>query len=176
MDNINDIKIYDNFFPEYVQEEINQYLDRPKWSFNGGSDLSTFWHMDDLEQEFYFNTFLFNIICNKLGKKFKVLRVYANGQTSGQCGVVHKDDGEWTFLYYPNKEWVTGFEGQLNFFEESNQNINPHFQLNLEIIKSISYKSNRAILFPSNILHYASPPERRYNGLRKSLAYKMISV
>ena len=27
--------------------------------------------MNDLEQEEYFSTFLFNIICDKLGKKFK---------------------------------------------------------------------------------------------------------
>jgi hypothetical protein len=172
---IDQIKVYDNFFSEEIQEEIVESLNRPKWSFTGGREgVSRFWHMDGLERENYFSEFLFNIICDKLDKKFKIVRIYANGQTAGQSGIPHKDDGEWTLLYYPNKEWLTGMEGNLLFLEEPEKDINPYMQLNLEVIKTISYKSNRAVLFPAKILHYAAAPERHYNGVRKSLAYKMF--
>ena len=173
---VSQIQVYDNFFPTNIQEDILQMLDRPKWSFTGGTKgASQFWHMDGLENERYFNEFLFNMICNKLNKKFKILRIYANGQTAGQSGVPHRDDGEWTFLYYPNKKWVTGMEGQLFFLKEPEDGLNPYFQNDSEILKTVSYKSNRAVFFPSKILHYAAAPERHYNGIRMSLAYKMFS-
>ena len=38
-----------------------------------------------------------------------------NGQTSGQCGTPHTDDGDLTFLYYPNLEWDVKWQGHLIF-------------------------------------------------------------
>ena len=39
--------------------------------------------------------------------------------------------------------------------------------------RMIIYRSNRALLFDSNICHYACAPSRFFNGLRISLAYKL---
>ena len=49
------------------QHKNIKYIDAP---FSGGEQDHSFWHMNGLEQEEYFSTFLFNIICDKLGKKF----------------------------------------------------------------------------------------------------------
>ena len=38
------------------------------------------------------------MISSKLNGKFKVLRIYTNGQTAGQCGSLHNDDGDFTFI------------------------------------------------------------------------------
>ena len=41
-----------------------------------------------------------------------------------------------------------------------------------EISEIVTYKPNRAVLFPANMLHYADAPHSLYSGLRVSLAYK----
>jgi len=158
------ISVYDNFFEEEIQNEIWEKMMRPKWSFTGGGAINHFWHMDGLEKEKYFSEYLYEIICKKLDKKFTSIgRIYANGQTAGQNGSIHSDDGEMTFLYYPNLEWKIKYLGHLMFIDLEND----------EIIKTISYKSNRAVLFPANIRHFAQAPHSKFfNDVRVSLAYK----
>jgi hypothetical protein len=170
---IESIIVYDDFFSESTQDEIINLLNRPRWSFTGGGGHSKFWHMEGLEEEEFFKDYLFKEICQKLGKNFKIERVYANGQTAGQSGVPHVDDGDWTFLYYPNKEWHAILNGALFFLEKTSQD-DSFSLLQGEVIKTVSYKSNRGVLFSSKILHYADAPERHYHGLRVSLAYKML--
>ena len=155
------IEVYDNFFPIDIHRNIFKILQRPKWSLTGGGSYEKFWHMDGLEDEEYFNTFLFEKICKKLDRSFNYLRIYANGQTAGQCGTPHTDDGELTFLYYPNKEWRTEYQGHLMFLEDN------------EIVKTVTYKPNRAVLFPAIMEHYADAPNTYYPDLRISLAYKL---
>ena len=55
---MNNFKIHDNFFPPEEIQTINEYITRPKWSFNGGGTYLEddsfkyhFWHMDGLEKE-----------------------------------------------------------------------------------------------------------------------------
>ena len=45
------IDVKDNFFPKEIQKEIWKLMQRPKWSFNGGKQDHSLWHMNDLEQE-----------------------------------------------------------------------------------------------------------------------------
>ena len=84
------IEVIDDFFSQEIHEKIWRLVQRPKWCLSGGNPSNTFWHMNDLEDERYFNTYLFKIICKKLDRSFKIKRVYANGQTAGQCGVPHQ--------------------------------------------------------------------------------------
>ncbi len=157
------IKVFDDFLSEDVQKEVYELLLRPKWHLKGGTSDNPFWHMDNLEEEDYFNTFLFEKIKEALDFKdgVRVRRIYANGQTAGQCGSPHIDDGDFTFLYYPNLEWKVEDQGHLFFFKDE------------EVSRVIQYKSNRALVFPAKIMHYADAPSRFYNGLRISLAYKL---
>ena len=103
---------------------------------------------------------------DKLNKKIDSFeRIYANGQTSGQCGTLHIDDGDSTFLYYPNPEWKTDYQGHLIFFNGDEEDS--------EACRIVEYKPNRAIFFDGKIPHYADAPDRCYNDLRISLAYKL---
>ena len=54
------IKVFDDFLSEDVQKEVYELLLRPKWHLKGGTSDNPFWHMDNLEEEDYFNTFLFD--------------------------------------------------------------------------------------------------------------------
>ena len=158
-----EIGIYDDFFSEEIHKEIyNMLIHSNQWSFAGGEFPNRFWHIDGLEQNQFFRSYLFKIICDKLDKSFDVKRIYCNGQTACQSGAPHTDDGDITFLYYPNLEWEVGFGGELFFIEDD------------EIIKTVSYKPNRAVIFPAKIIHYAGAPHRFVPDLRISLAYKFL--
>ena len=50
------------------------------------------------------------------------------------------------------------------------------FLENNEICKTVVYKSNRAVLFPAKMKHYADAPNRMFTDLRISLAYKLEVV
>tara|TARA_B100001113_G_C20806941_1_gene490750 strand:+ start:77 stop:604 length:528 start_codon:yes stop_codon:yes gene_type:complete len=157
-------KVYDNFFPIDLQKKIFEKIFNSGWNYTGGSTVykSSFWHVDELEKDEYFSSFLYDKICQKLNITFRGFeRIYANGQTACQHGTPHTDDGDMTFLYYPNFEWDLTWDGNLFFCNED------------EIIQTVNYKPNRAVLFPANIIHYASAPSRFYTGLRISLAYKL---
>ena len=157
------IDVYDNFFTEDIRKEIFDLLLRPKWATSGGNNNNWFWHMDKLHKEEFFSKYLYDIICNKLGISYRVRRIYANGQSAGQSGNPHTDDGDYTFLYYPNPIWEMDWGGHLIFSED-----------NKEPTKIVGYKPNRAIMFPSHITHYADGTHRYYTGFRVSLAYKFI--
>ena len=161
------VEIYDDFFSEEVQQTILDKLQQPKWCISGGTDNKPeiFWHYNCLEKEVYFRDFLFDLICKKLNRRFRgVKRIYANGQTAGQCGTPHRDDGDLTFLYYPLTEWEVKWQGHLIFLDEKDEGD-----------KIVFYKPNRAVLFDGKQRHYADAPSRFYNDLRISLAYKLIS-
>ena len=179
------IDVYDNFFSKSDRNKIIEELSKPKWNFSGGTPTNRLWHMDNLELDNYFSNNLKNIILEKLNlDDVECLRIYANGQTSGQSGYPHTDDGHFTFLYFPN-DWQIDWEGHLHFINRSGPEYEPTKEwlkwnvdpINLktdEIVKVITYKPNRAVLFSANILHYAGAPHRLYNGLRTSLAYKFV--
>lgn len=139
-------------------------LERPKWSFTGGRPPNSFWHMDGLEDEPYFREHLFQEICRTLGRTFEIERIYANGQTALQHGAPHADDGEVTFLYYPNPQWKFSWNGALFFMGDVKRR---------EVSSVVQYKPNRALLFPADLVHYADAPSKSFTGLRISLAYKL---
>ena len=159
------IEVYDDFFDDDIHQEVYSKLMRPNWGISGNNPgkLEIFWHYEGLENEEYFSEYLYEKICNKLDTEFKGFeRIYANGQTAGQYGTPHYDDGDLTFLYYPSPVWDTNWQGHLMFMDEND-----------EVVRVVEHKANRAVLFPGIIKHYADAPHRWFNGLRISLAYKL---
>ena len=179
------IDVYDNFFNESDRNKIIEELSKPKWNFSGGTPTNRLWHMDNLEVDNYFSDYLKDIIVSKLDLgDAECLRIYANGQTAGQSGYPHTDDGHFTFLYFPN-DWQIDWEGHLHFINRSGPeyedtqewddwNLDKNKLKTDEVVKTITYKPNRAVLFSANILHYAGAPHRLHIGLRTSLAYKFV--
>lgn len=162
----NKIDAYKNFFDLQTNETIIKLLQRPKWSFTGGGTngnfKSFFWHMDNLETEDFFQN-LFNAIKNKLklNKKYKLLRCYANGQTAGQSGNEHQDDGDLTILYFPDY-WEYQWGGHLLFSNGK------------ELTNIVEYSKNKLIKFNAKQLHFATAPVNIFIGLRTSLAFKIV--
>ena len=90
------------------------------------------------------------------------MRIYANGQTATQHGSPHTDDGDFTFLYYPNPRWKPQWGGALHFFDDDGATVH-----------AVDYKPNRAVFFPADLVHAAEAPSDEFPGLRVSLAYKL---
>ena len=46
------ISVFDNVFDKEIATKIWEFLQRPKWSYTGGSPTGgRFWHMEKLEEE-----------------------------------------------------------------------------------------------------------------------------
>ena len=138
------IEVYDNFFGDHIHKEIfNKLYNSHNWNISGGDSNKPeiFWHIKD-----------------RIGESYRYERIYANGQTAGQCGTSHVDDGDLTFLYYPSPRWELSWQGHLIFAGEE---------------RIIEYKPNRAVLFDAKLPHYADAPSRFFGNIRISLAYKL---
>ena len=188
------VDVIDDFFSEEIHKEVyHKFIKTSKWSFTGGNNSNPFWHIDGLEKDEYFNTYLLNLIREKTGidDSYVLSRIYTNGQTAGQSGYPHTDDGHLTFLYFPNLEWKIDWQGHLIFVNS----VGPVYETkdgeptkewkdwgfrsdtNLdEVSQVITYKPNRAVMFPAHIVHHADAPHRLYNWLRISLAYKFEKI
>jgi hypothetical protein len=172
---IDDVYVFDDLLPSEMRQVCYTLLSRPKWSFDGGGSHSRFWHMNNLEEDWFFKESLykyvkmclFEIVVTDVGDDgdVKVKRIYANGQTATQSGVLHRDDDKpnaWTFMYYSTPDWKPIFAGNTQFFSDDKN-----------LIKTVQYVSNRAVIFPSRLWHMAEAPARQYGGLRTTVAYKM---
>jgi len=116
-------------------------------------------------------------IAPKLNGQYEILQIASNGQTYGQDGHMHPDDhkdGTYTMLVYVNTEWKVDWGGETRFFIHGN----PHDTKgnSKEDIWSVLPMPRRAVFFNSQIVHMGSAPNRVFDGLRMTLAYKMKKV
>ena len=158
------------YFPDFLSKEdqeltISKTLYSKNWQFGHSSadnDSFHFWSIDLTKDPFFSNTIL-NKICETVGINLRLIKVYANGQTYGQSGSVHKDlhngDCDLTFLYYP-LIWKPIYAGHLILDDGQ------------EVI-SVLPKENLGLMFKSDIDHVGMEPSRHYKELRISIAFKM---
>jgi len=165
--NFESVKYFDNVFTDEDSEKIRGYLNQPRWEFGHCSvDDSPirFW-ATDLIQEDFFTQQLFSTIKSLIGNNFEIIRCYANGQTVLQDGSFHTDHSgpdQYTFLYYPMKEWYPQWEGETVFRLPSG---------NLEYVLPFP---NGAVFFPGWWYHYGRSPSISFlGGIRHSVAYKL---
>ncbi len=166
-----DIITIDNFLE---LEDFNKTLDflaRPKWGWGHGSnpnnpEYSTpFWKMELTEEQF-FHDYIFNLIKKTTNEEYFLTRCYANGHTYGSCGSFHTDwddDSGRTALLYANDSWMQEWGGKTVFLV----NGQCHY---IECIP------NTLVIFPAIIPHRAEGTSRFFNGLRKTIAWKLTSV
>ncbi len=137
------------------------------WYFGHGSnagDGSAFWKMD-LESDSAFDAIWEHVRprCEALVEtSLRVRRQYANGHTYGLGGRPHKDDGEFTLLYYPNPQWKDGWDGETLFFDATG-----------EISFAVRPRPNRCVLFDAGTFHAGRAPSRACPELRVTVAYKL---
>lgn len=162
------IKSYPNFLTEEEHKYvISKTINGNTWGFDGYStqDGFSFWFMDLINDEFFTKRMLKKIE-KATSAKYKLDRVYANGQTYGLSGSYHKDvesddtDAYKTFLYYVNPYWNYQWGGN-TFFYQGEKN---HNQL---------FIPNNGVLFDSTIYHAGLEPTRHCKELRVTVAFKL---
>src|SRR5262249_28305801 len=93
-----------------------------------------------------------------------LIRCYLNGYTYGTEGYFHTDSArstDRTSVIYVVDEWEPDWAGELAFLDAQ-----------AEITRSVLPKRNRAVIFPSNVLHAARSVSRKCSVLRKALIFK----
>jgi hypothetical protein len=161
----------ERYFDFLTQEKYNQLIkivEKLQWEYAGysttESNSNRFWYSELMEHPF-FTEWLFEI--ERLSnKKFKIDRLYANGQTLGQDGSWHADsqlDSGYTFLYY------------FNDFDDVSLIGETYFVVDGEPV-AITPIPNSAVLFHHQYKHKGMAPRKGYNDLRVTIAFKLTEL
>lgn len=177
---LEDITVIDDFFKNEIYTQIVDYVDRTynncpeqhksetHWEPGHVSDgqlgeVSWFW-MNRLDNVKAFNTDILKEINKILKTDFKALRVYLNGMNFGQNAQFHFDDDRedtYTLLNYILPTYDMEWGGQTVFIDKYKRDL------------SLLPMPNRAVLFPSRMVHKAQPFNDPRAPMRVSLAYKL---
>ena len=169
MDNI---QVIDNFLKDEELDKIVNIIKKMDWVYgevsNGIETKDTPFFKIDLSGEKFISEELLFKIEKQFNRKFKINRVYVNGQVFGQDGSYHiddKDDKCYTFCLYIHKinnEDIESYGGNLLIKlmnEKKHIFIEPLF--------------NRGVLFPSFYLHKGMAFNRYNSNMRISIAWKL---
>jgi hypothetical protein len=157
--------IFDNFLSEDLVKLINMRLNRGDLAFyphrSSSDDLPSFFNTADISNE---DALMFPVIKSmdlNYAENVRLSRCYVNANPSGDNqNNYHKDDGNFTFLYYPQK-WDPSWGGTtIMKFSDGRE-------------EHVEYKQNRLIIFDPNISHKAAPHTAKQ--LRYTLVYKTHS-
>ena len=105
-----------------------------------------------------------NKIKELTGDNLIIERIYMNGHTACSHGNLHKDtdlDHGRTFIIYCNSEWNIEWGGGTYFAENDTV---------------VNNKPYSAVYFQNNQEHFAMPLSKDFNGLRVTLAFKLLKV
>ena len=161
---------YDFLTPDEHQYAIENTINSSNWAFKGHSDDKstdlTFWYLP-LDHDTFFTTKLVEKINQYTRKNFVLERVYANGQTYGLSGSLHRDKENgnnqyYTFLYYVQPNWLPEWGGQTVFYDDNEKMVFQQFPT-----------PNLGIIFNSEILHAGLEPTRFCSILRVTIAFKL---
>lgn len=103
-------------------------------------------------------------IMNSTGLKCDFARAYANAHTYGVEGLIHKDDGDFTALFYPFSEWNIEWEGGTCFYNKEKT----------DVLAYCPYVHNRLVVFNANTPHRAMPVTRDCYRLRAVVVFKCV--
>jgi hypothetical protein len=164
------LEILDDLVPADLHAAAWKRCSGAGWYFGHASvvgDGSAFWKMDlDSDPAFHAIWEHARTRCEALaGTSLRVRRQYANGHTYGLGGHPHRDDGEFTLLYYPNPEWKDGWDGETVYYDASG-----------EITAAVRPRPNRCVFFDAGLLHAGRAPSRACPVLRVTVAYKLQRV
>lgn len=91
-------------------------------------------------------------------------RAYINAHTYGIDGLAHRDDGDYTAIYYPLTKWNIDHEGGTCLYNETKT----------DVIHYNAYVPNRLFLFPAQSWHRAMPVTRDCHRLRPVVVFKCV--
>jgi len=169
------IIVIDNFLKQDELNQATEIIKTNNWYWGHESNKSftyetPFWSMPLTHIDF-FSIHIKEIIEKYFGKKFRLLRVYANGQTFGQDSTFHQDSTEenhYTFCLYLcniDEKFVDTAGGYIQFKLP---------ELNYKVCFEPTL--NRGIFFPSNYFHKATAFNRYIMELRVCIAWKLEEI
>ena len=166
------IKIFDNVVEDHVAELIDSEMKNVQWKFDYPSDVkhqSRHWHVlcgsnaiTVIANGFEWVMPIWNSVLHKYNfkDKFNIAtpkRIYMNAHTHGVEPVMHRDDGDFTMIYYPRMDWKpewgggTLIDGQL-----------------------VPYVGNSLVIFDAFLPHMAMPVTRECYELRTVIVFKVF--
>ena len=159
------IEVIDNVLEDHTAILIDDYVKNLSWRFDYKSEKgqpNKHWHVfcghnkkECDERGFDWAHLLFESAKNKIGKELFYGRVYCNAHTHGVEPHLHKDEGEFTIIFYPRLDWKqewnggTLIDGQL-----------------------VEYVGNRLVVFTAHLPHKAMPVSRECYELRTCVVFK----
>ena len=176
----NVIDVYDNLLEPEIAEQISQEMKTLMWSFEHYSDKTKeniHWNIpsshcgksiEEMKQGRYSDILspIWNAIVDKqVAYKYRVTdfaRCYMNAHTFGIEPHKHKDDGDFTMLYYPRMDWKLEWGGGTSVYDEMGEEIDRH----------VPYKGNRLLVFDAYLPHQAMTVSRQCYQLRSVIVFK----
>jgi hypothetical protein len=162
------IQRYFDFLTQEKYNQLTKIVEKLKWSYEGFStpdkNSNRFWYSELIYHPFF--TEWLSEIERLSNKKFKIDRLYANGQTLGQDGSWHADsqlDSGYTFLYY------------FNDFDDVSLIGETYFVVDGEPV-AITPIPNSAVLFHHQYKHKGMAPKKGFNDLRVTIAFKLTEI
>lgn len=169
---MNNIKVYEHFLTSDELKMCQQITSEHTWHYGHTSNqvgiFTPFWYMELFHNDFL-KEFIKHKIENITNKKFKVNRLYANGQTYGQNGSFHQDDTNeksYTFCLYISQMDENMSDEIGGYIQFKIPEINP-------FIVELEPAFNRGILFPSNYFHRGNAFSRYVSNIRICIAWKL---
>ena len=166
--------VYDNVVEPHIAELIDMSMKEISWKYDYRSSnqgINKHWHRlcgyEKIQPEYDFLEPIWETAKLKYDfeKKYKVQsfkRVYCNAHTHGIEPHVHKDDGDFTMIYYPILDWKPEWLGGTVVWNDEETEIN----------KYVNYIGNRLFVFDSQLSHQAMPVSRQCYRLRTCVVFK----
>ena len=183
--------IYDNVLEEHVAQLIDMEMKEIAWKYDYNSHkegVNKHWHTlcghEELFEEYSFLAPIWETAKRKYDfeNKYKVsrfLRVYVNAHTHGIEPHMHRDDGDFTMIYYPRLDWKPEWMGGTAIWNEGegssyyNQSGVDYLGASgMEIEKYVNYIGNRLFVFDASLPHQAMAVSRQCYQLRTCVVFK----
>lgn len=181
------IRIIDNFLPKDQWDDAVTLLLQDRWVFpvegNRSHSRTKVWRVFDK----YILDQLEDIIVPDIAvrfdlKSFELKRIGVNGATPMIESHMHVDGppGDMTVVWMANKDWHTMFGGELLIFHDEDAWRGEGDTKRPKTAKGaskIEFVPNRAVLFPSHLVHFPnSPHPRAAHRLRMTVGIHMRMI
>ena len=164
------IDVYDDVLEDHSAIAINDAINKLTWRYYYPSEKSKpnmHWHVlcghnkEECEKNgYHWAHTLFDVYMNKFDfkKRYNIdgyERIYCNAHTHGLEPHIHKDDGDFTMIYYSKLDWLPEWGGG-TLIEDT----------------LVSYKGNRLVMFSCDQIHQGQPISKQCYELRPIVVYQ----
>lgn len=172
-------EIYDDLLELHVAELIDSELRKVHWKYDYNSNkriaIQPHWHVlcgynteDVIKNGYEYLLPIWESVVHKL--KFEQYynitgwkRLYMNAHTNGVEPHMHRDDGDFTMMYYPRLDWKPEWLGGTAIWDDEGKNID----------RFCNYVGNRLLIFPASNNHQAMPVSKFCYELRTVVVFKL---